>query len=237
MRSALRVHADPARAEHSGRYFQAQPGGYGEGDRFLGVRVPDQRAVARHHGDRLDDGDIVELLHSPWHEERLTALLVLDRWFGRADDQRRAELVALYLQHLDRVDNWDLVDSSAPQLLGRWLADPTRTGPDRSILDELAASPSLWRRRVAVLATQTFIRGGEFEPTLALCECLLDDPHDLIHKATGWMLREIGDRDRETAERFLRRRCRTMPRTMLRYAIEKYPPERRRAFLDGSVTP
>lgn len=246
LRAALRDVADPARAVHSRGYFRAVPGGYGEGDCFLGVTVPDQRAIARRFATTLDRDDVTELIASSYHEERLTALFVVVRWFERADAVRRAELVGWYLDHLDDVNNWDLVDSSAPQILGAWLlptvlgtsrpTESAQTYPGVGVLAELAGSPSLWRRRVAVLATQAFIRAGCFGPTLALAERLLHDPHDLIHKAVGWMLREIADRDRDIAERFLITHQRAMPRTMLRYAIEKFEPTRRKAFMTGDAT-
>jgi 3-methyladenine DNA glycosylase AlkD len=222
--------ADPERAAGMARYFQARPGGYGEGDRFLGIAVPPQRAIARRHATTTSLADVEELLGSPWHEERLTALFVLVRRFERGDDDERARIVELYLARRDRVDNWDLVDASAPYLLGPWLLDR-----DDARLDELAASDSLWDRRIAVLATFAGIRAGRPEATLRIADRLLADPEDLLHKAVGWMLREVGNRDRPRAEEFLASRYRRMPRTMLRYAIERFPPELRRAYLAGRV--
>ena len=233
IRAELAVAADPERAAGLARYFQARPGGYGEGDRFLGVRVPEQRRIARRHAATTTLPDAGSLLRSPLHEERLTGLLVLVRRFARGPEEERRAVVDLYLQALDHVDNWDLVDASAPHLLGAWLLDRDSVD-DWAVLDELAASPSLWRRRIAVMATFAAVRAGRFEPTLRLADRLLADPADLVQKAVGWMLREVGERDRALAEQFLASRHQRMPRTMLRYAVEKYPPERRRAYLTGA---
>ncbi|WP_409332694.1 DNA alkylation repair protein [Trujillonella humicola] len=230
IRAELAALADPERAEGMARYFQARPGGYGEGDRFLGIAVPPQRAIATRHAATTSLAEAGELLGSPWHEERLTALFLLVRRFDRAGDDDRARIVDLYLARRDRVDNWDLVDASAPYLLGPWLLDR-----DDSLLDELAGSPSLWDRRIAVMATFASIRVGRYEAMLRLADRLLADPEDLVHKAVGWMLREVGNRDPACAESFLAPRYRRMPRTMLRYAIERYPAERRRDYLAGRV--
>ena len=231
LKRELAAAADPAKAAFLPRYFRAVPGGYGEGDRFLGVTVPVQRQAARRYAPELTLEETARLLDSPWHEHRLTALFVLVRRFESAKEEaRREEIVRLYLAHLDSVNNWDLVDSSAPHLLGAWLA-----GRDRGLLDELAAGGDLWRQRAAVLATQHFIRRGEFADTLRLAERLLGHPHDLIHKAVGWMLREVIGRDPEAGLAFLRRHYAAMPRTMLRYAIEKLEPGLRRVFLKGAL--
>ena len=233
---ALRVDllgvADPVRAVAQARYLQVRPGGYGEGDLVLGVPVPAQRRVAARHGTALTLTEVALLLHSPWHEERLTAIFVLVRTFDRAGADERRAIVELMLASTAWINNWDLVDSSAPYLLGAWLLDR-----DSSVLDLLADSPSMWDRRIAIMATSAFIRAGRFARTLELAERLLHDEHDLIHKAVGWMLREVGNRDRAVEEEFLARHCRDMPRTMLRYAIEKFPPELRSAYLTGAVTP
>jgi 3-methyladenine DNA glycosylase AlkD len=226
VRADLAAVADPERAEGMAGYFQARPGGYGEGDRFLGIAVPEQRRIARRHAATTSLEDAGELLTSPLHEERLTALFLLVQRFQRADDGERQRIIELYLHRRAHVSNWDLVDASAPYLLGD-------VAP--AVLDELAGSASVWDRRIAVMATFAAIRAGRFEPTLHLADRLLTDPADLVQKAVGWMLREVGDRDRALAEEFLAPRYRRMPRTMLRYAIEKYPPERRRGFLAGTV--
>jgi 3-methyladenine DNA glycosylase AlkD len=230
IRTELAGLADPERAAGMARYFQVRPGGYGEGDRFLGIAVGPQRAVARRHAASTPLTDVAELLGSPWHEERLTALFVLVRRFERADDDERRRIVELYLAARDRVDNWDLVDASAPYLLGPWLLDR-----DDSVLDELAGSDSVWDRRIAVMATFAGVRAGRPEATLRLADRLLPDPADLVQKAVGWMLREVGNRNPALAEEFLGPRYRRMPRTMLRYAIERFPAERRRDYLAGRV--
>jgi len=229
VRRALEALGDPARAAHSARYFKTGPGEYGEGDRFLGIRVPEVRALARaHRGLPLDD--VLGHLRSPWHEERLLALLVLVEQHRRGDAEARERLHRAYLDHTRFVNNWDLVDTSAPQLVGAQL-DPGDLAP----LEWLAASASVWERRIAVLATFHWIQRGVFGPTLHLADRLLADPHDLIHKAVGWMLREVGKRDPARHEAFLAERYRRMPRTMLRYAIERLPEARRRGYLRGEV--
>lgn len=231
IRRDLRRSASPRRAADFQRFFQAFPGGYGHPDRFLGIRVPEIRAVAR-EASRLGDAALLRLLRSPWHEERLLALAAWDRQARRAPAARRARIARLYLGALDRLNNWDLVDLSAPQLLGEHLVGrPTR------VLRQLAASPCLWRRRVAVVATFAFIRRKDFRDTLALCRGLLGDRHDLMHKACGWMLREVGKRDPGALRRFLRAHAPRMPRTMLRYAIERLPDQERRRWLVSSRRP
>jgi 3-methyladenine DNA glycosylase AlkD len=235
IRTELAELADPERAAGMARYFQVRPGGYGEGDRFLGIAVPPQRAIARRHAATTPLADVDELLGSRWHEERLTALFVLVRRFERADDGERARIVELYLARRDRVDNWDLVDASAPYLLGPWLLARGDLDRDGGVLDELAASPSRWDRRIAVMATFAGIRAGRPEATLRIADRLLTDPEDLLHKAVGWMLREVGNRDLALAETFLAPRYGRMPRTMLRYAIERFPADRRRDYLAGRV--
>ena len=234
IRTELAQLADPERAAAMARYFQARPGGYGEGDRFLGIAVPPQRLIARRHAAEATPADVEELLGSPWHEERLTALFVLVHRFERADDDERDRIVELYLARRNRVDNWDLVDASAPYLLGPWLLVRDRAD-DGALLDELAASASVWDRRIAVMATFAGVRAGRPEATLRLADRLLTDPADLVQKAVGWMLREVANRDRVRAETFLASRYRRMPRTMLRYAIERLPADRRRDYLAGRV--
>jgi len=231
IRDELSAAADEKKVENYERFFKTGPGEYGEGDRFLGVTVPSQRRIARKYYKEATLPDLGTLLESGTHEHRLTALFILVMKFEKArnEDEKKAA-VDLYLQNLDRVNNWDLVDSSAPKLLGAWLFDR-----DRSILHELANFDNLWRQRVAVLATFYFIKQGDFTDTLRICERLLGHPHDLIHKAVGWMLREIGNRDRVMEETFLKKHCKKMPRTMLRYAIEKFEPEKRRRYLAGEV--
>jgi 3-methyladenine DNA glycosylase AlkD len=235
IRTALAELADPDRAAGMARYFQVRPGGYGEGDRFLGIAVPPQRRVAREQAATTSPADVEELLGSPWHEERLTALFVLVRQFERAEDDERGRIVELFLARRRRVDNWDLVDASAPYLLGPWLLDRGDLDVDGTVLDELAASASVWDRRIAVMATFAGIRAGRPEAALRIADRLLGDPADLVQKAVGWMLREVGNRDRARAETFLGPRYGRMPRTMLRYAIERFPADRRRDYLAGRV--
>lgn len=219
----LRDAAQPGRAESLAWFFKTGPGQYGEGDKFLGVRVPDIRAVAM-----LDDGesDVSLLLESPWHEERLLALLILVRRFERGDLSTKKRVFDFYLSSTRWINNWDLVDVSAYKIVGAWLLDRPRP-----VLRRLARSGSLWERRIAIVSTHAFIRNGDLEETFELTKLLLRDPEDLMHKACGWMLREAGKRDQPALEAFLQRHVRRMPRTMLRYAIEKFPEARRRCFL------
>lgn len=224
---ALKQMATPERASSMMRFFKCGPGEYGEGDEFWGIAVPDQRKVARRFRD-LPLDQIDRLLQEKIHECRLTALFILVDQFKRACNQsQREQLVKFYLKRTDRVNNWDLVDSSAPQILGELLI----AQKDRKLLIKLARSKCLWEQRIAVVANQPLIRRGEFDSILLIAEMLLDHPHDLIHKATGWMLREVGDRDSEVLHSFLKLHCRGMPRTMLRYSIEKLTPERRSEYM------
>ena len=227
LRQKLRQDATPSQAAIARRFFKTGPGEYGEGDRFLGLKVPQIRAELP-HTDALSEADVLDLLHSEWHEERLLALLVLGRRFSRAkkDTATQQHLVNLYLAHTKWVNNWDLVDSSAPHILGAWLLRR-----DRAVLDSLAASTKLWEQRIAILATQAFIRAGDFADTLRLSALFLTHPHDLMHKACGWMLREVGKRDVKPLLAFLDQHAAKMPRTLLRYAIEKLPEETRQAYL------
>lgn len=229
LRGALKQLADPAIAAHSQRFFKTAQGEYGEGDRFLGIRMPVLRAQARRfRGLSLEA--IEQLLDSPLHEERLCALLLLVDRFGTGDAKTRRSVYRTYLEKTGRINNWDLVDSSAPRIVGAYLS-----GRKRSPLYRLAASASLWERRIAIMATFHFIRQGDFDDTLALSDRLLDDPHELIHKAVGWMLREVGNRDGAREREFLKDRYRGMPRTMLRYAIEKFPERERQRYLKSRI--
>jgi len=231
IRARMRLLADPRVAAQAQRFFKTGPGEYGHGDRFLGIRVPVLRKLSRELRDAPLPATLV-LLRSRLHEERLVALFILVDRFARGEPAVREQIYAAYLQHVPRhVNNWDLVDSSAHLIVGAHLESR-----DRALLYELARSPNLWSRRVAIIATFWFIRRGSFDDTLRVAELLLDDEHDLIHKAVGWMLREVCNRDRAAAERFLARHCARMPRTMLRYAIERLPEKRRRAYLAGAVT-
>lgn len=225
----LREMGSPSDATFLQGYFRTGPGEYGQGDRFLGIRIPALRALVREYRS-VQPGTVAGLLRSEWHEARLLALLLFAGQYTRADEETRAAIYRLYLANTAYINNWDLVDSSAPHVVGAHLENR-----DRSILDELARSESLWERRIAILATQHFIRRNDFGTTLRIAETLVNDRHDLIHKAVGWMLREVGNRDRAAEEAFLIRHHRTMPRTMLRYAIEKFPPDLRQRYLRGEA--
>lgn len=221
----LEACSSPAKREYLPRFFKTAQGEYGEGDRFLGVVVPDTRRVARLHKE-APLTVAAGLLQSPWHECRLCALLMLVERFKKSGEAEREEIYRFYLTHTARINNWDLVDLSAPYIVGEYLKDKPRAD-----LYRLADSPVLWEQRIAVVATLTLIRAGEYADTLALAEQLLHHPHDLMHKAVGWTLREVGKRDKALLVRFLNRHAASMPRTMLRYAIEKFPEDERRAFL------
>jgi 3-methyladenine DNA glycosylase AlkD len=220
---------DPLIAGHSARYFKTGPGEYGAGDRFLGIRVPVLRAqVKRCEAATLED--IKQLLMSDFHEVRLFALLLLVRRFATGDEVQKAAAYHLYLDNLHRVNNWDLVDSSASRIVGSYLESR-----DRAPLYRLAKSANIWERRVAIIATFQFIDNDQFDDALKLARLLLNDKEDLIHKAVGWMLREIGKRDIAVEQAFLRAHYKNMPRTMLRYAIEKFPGPLRRKYLTGEI--
>jgi 3-methyladenine DNA glycosylase AlkD len=226
VRRDIRRVASPARAKINRWFFKTGPGQYGEGDRFLGVTVPALRQLARQY-QGLSPNDVIQLLKSPWHEERLLALLILVRQYAYGDDRGRRKIHQLYLRHTRWINNWDLVDVSASQLVGAHLADG-----DRRLLRRLARSRSLWERRIAMVATYHYIRRSDFADALAVAGLLVDDTHDLIHKAVGWMLREVGKRDRRVEERFLRKHAARMPRTMLRYAVERFPERLRVRYLE-----
>jgi 3-methyladenine DNA glycosylase AlkD len=221
----LRRLASPSDARFLQRYFKTAPGEYGAGDRFIGVRVPVLRRLAREFRG-LSLRDTTRLLRSPVHEERLLALLILVAAYQRAGEAERAAIYRLYLKNLAHINNWDLVDSSAPRIVGKHLENRSR-----AVLFRLARSKNLWQRRVAVLAAFHFVRQGDFGDVRRLAEQLRNDPQDLIHKAVGWMLREMGKRDAKELKKFLRKRAGRMPRTMLRYAIEKLTARERRFYL------
>ncbi|MCY1080981.1 DNA alkylation repair protein [Archangium lansingense] len=227
IRDELAQAADPEKAAFYPKFFKTGPGEYAEGDVFLGVTVPEQRKIARRH-KALPLDQLSELLRSKVHEHRLTGFLILVAQFERADEAGRSQLFAYCREHLAGLNNWDLVDTVAPRIVGAYLLEHPELTP---LLYELARSPVLWERRIAILSTQAFIRAGEFKDTLKLAELLLHDKHDLIHKAVGWMLREVGDRDLASEETFLDRHAVRMPRTMLRYAIEKFPKAKREHYL------
>ena len=217
-------------------FFGVKPGGYGEGDIFLGLGVPATRRLARSY--RAASAEVrIELLASPIHEERLLALLLMEDAYRKGDAAGRKVVFREYLRHRRRVNNWDLVDVSAPYIVGGYLLNEGGLASHPKLLETLCSARSLWDRRIGLLATFPFVRAGRFEWTLRLAEKLLGESEDLIHKAAGWMLREVGKRDGDVADAFLRQHCTAMPRTMLRYAIEKLPPARRRAYMEGRPPP
>lgn len=225
----LRQMADPKQAEVLQRFFKTGPGQYGHGDIFLGIKVPRLRNLAKAH-QAIGPQQAARLLQSPLHEQRMTALLIWTYQYAKADEPTRSEIYRLYLAHTTWINNWDLVDVTTPNIVGAYLL--TR---DKSPLYRLARSANLWERRIAIIATQAFIRAKHFDDTLAIATLLLQDPHELIHKAVGWMVREVGKRDLARMEAFLQPCYRDMPRTLLRYAIEKLPEARRQEYLKGRV--
>ncbi len=225
--AALHELADPVIAEHAQRFFKTGPGEYGEGDRFLGIRVPVLRQQARKFGD-LPLAQVRASLHSPWHEARLCALLVLVLKFEGGDKRQQAQIYQLYLDNTAYMNNWDLVDCSAHYIVGAHLRNR-----DRGVLYQLAQSDRLWERRIAMIATWIFIRDNDLADAFALAENLLGDEEDLMHKAVGWMLREVGKRDGPGLRSFLQRHYDRCPRTTLRYAIEKFPEPERKRYLKG----
>ena len=213
------------------RFFKTGKGDYGEDDRFLGVKVPQTRAVVQRLWRDITPNQLDQCLTSQWHEVRLAALLVMVKQFLAAmkkhDSAAAASHIDFYLNHLPAVNNWDLVDSSCYQLLGTWLLDR-----DADLLRRLATEGrTLWEQRIGIVSTLQFIRHGRLDDTFAIADLLLHHPHDLIHKAVGWMLREAGQQDSDRLRAFLQPRLATMPRTMLRYAIEKFPPDERQQYL------
>jgi 3-methyladenine DNA glycosylase AlkD len=228
IRKQFRKLGDPAIAEHSQRFFKTGKGEYGEGDKFLGIRVPVIRQWAKTHRT-ISLEEALAILQSPFHEERHLALLILVARYAAADTRgEQAAIYRAYLNHTDDINNWDLVDCSAEHIVGAYLFPRSRKP-----LYRLARAKNLWRRRIAMMATFHFIKRGDFADTLMLAEKLLTDKEDLIHKAAGWMLREVGKRELAVEEGFLDRHYRKMPRTMLRYAIEKFPENERQAYLRG----
>ena len=222
-------HADPAQVEGLSRFFKTGPGQYGEGDKFLGIKVPVTRSVVKSLWRQTSFEDLEECIACEYHEVRLAALLVLVEVFAHAkkDRERQQLCIDFYLAHTDRINNWDLVDLSCYPLLGEWLLDK-----DRTLLYDLARNgKTFWEQRIGIVSTMTFIRHGQLDDTFAISDILLHHPHDLIHKAVGWLLREAGKRDKAALTAFLESRYRTMPRTMLRYAIEKFPEAERETYL------
>lgn len=230
LKSEMLSHADPSQVAGLSRFFKTGPGQYGEGDKFLGIKVPVTRSVVKQCWRDTSFEELEECIESEYHEIRLSALLTLVEIFSHAkktDPDLRRRCVDFYLSHTGRINNWDLVDLSCYPLLGVWLLDK-----DRSLLYDLARKgKSIWEQRIGIVSTMTFVRKGQLDDTFALADILLHHPHDLIQKAVGWLLREAGKRDKAALEAFLQPRYNTMPRTMLRYAIEKFPEPERREYL------
>jgi 3-methyladenine DNA glycosylase AlkD len=210
-------------------FFKTGKGEYGEGDIFAGLKVPTQRKLACEYRD-LSLTDLKILLSSQIHEERLISLFILVGKYERGDEKEKETIFSFYLKNRRGINNWDLVDLSAPKIIGKHLLNK-----DKSLLFKFVLSKNIWERRIAVLSTYEFIKNNDFDATLRISELLLHDKHDLIHKAVGWMLREIGKRDLQTEEEFLKIHYKKMPRTMLRYAIEKFPETKRKKYLQGKI--
>lgn len=229
IRSEMAKVKDPERAEIHQRFFKTGPGEYGEGDIFMGIKVPELRRLAKQFKETSIKDSLV-LLQSPIHEERLLALFIFIHIYRKGDSGIKEEVYDLYLANTAFINNWDLVDSSAEHIVGTYLMDR-----DKGILQKLLKSESLWERRISIMATFHLIKKNNFSSTIDIAEKLLSDKEDLIHKAVGWMLREIGKRDMAVEETFLKKHYKKMPRTMLRYAIEKFPEPRRQEYLKGKV--
>jgi 3-methyladenine DNA glycosylase AlkD len=228
---ALKEKSIPEKAAFFPKFFKAFPGGYGEGDLFLGVKVPDQRKIAKQFFKEISLEELSELVKNPYHEMRLTGLLALVYRYEKckvADEKK--ELVDFYLAHLDFINNWDLVDTSCHPILGAYYLKR-----EKNLFYELANSGHLWRQRAAMISSYHWIKRGDFMDALALAEQLKNHPHDLMHKAVGWMLREIGNQDFDVEMGFLKKHYQSMPRTALRYAIEKFPEDLRQDFLKGRI--
>ncbi len=217
--------ADPEKEKIFISFFKTGKGEYGEGDQFLGITVPRLRAISKKY-QRLDLKDLQKLLNSKIHEHRLSALMILRFKYNNADQRIKEDIVKFYLKNSRQINNWDLVDLSSEYILGNWLLDK-----DRKILYQLAKSKNLWEKRIAIISTFEFIRNNQCIDTLKISEILLDDKHDLIHKAVGWMLRELGKKDKKIEINFLNKYYKAMPRTMLRYAIEKFNNKEKRFYL------
>ena len=223
LRKKLKNKAEKKKAKILQRFFKTGPGEYGEGDVFLGVVVPEIRKIVKEYGS-LKLKDVAKLLRSKIHEERLTALLIMVNKFQAGEEKEK--IYRLYLKTIKYINNWDLVDLSADKIVGDYLLNKPK-----SILYKLAKSKNVWERRIAIMSTFNFIKNNKFEETLKIARTFLNDEHDLIHKAAGWMLREIGKRDLKTEEKFIKKYCKKMPRTMLRYAVERFPVKKRKQYL------
>lgn len=224
LKKEVQKKANQEKAKILSRFFKTGKGQYGEGDIFLGIPVPEQRSVAKKYDLNLDE--IKELLYDEIHEFRLVALFILIQKYQNADEKLKKQIYEFYLKNAKRINNWDLVDLSANHIVGNYLMDR-----DKKILFELAKSDNLWERRIAMLSCFEFIKNNKFDTALKISEKLLNDKQDLIHKAVGWMLREIGKRDLDAEENFLKKYYKKMPRTMLRYSIERFPENKRKFYM------
>jgi 3-methyladenine DNA glycosylase AlkD len=231
LKKELQELADEKQAALLQRFFKTGKGQYGEGDIFLGIKVPVQRGVAKKY-ENLSLPKIQELLKSKIHEHRLTGLIILTNKYKKAKEEDKANIFNFYLKNTKHINNWDLVDVTAPRIVGEFLY---RNKKHRKILYELSRSENLWEKRIGIISTAYFITKEEFQDTLAISEILLNDSHDLIHKAVGWMLREVGKKDEAVLEDFLKQHYKDMPRTMLRYSIEKFEEDKRKAYLRGEI--
>ncbi len=229
LKRELRSYSKRKKARTHSRFFKTGKGEYGEGDLFLGVNVPNCRKVAKQFNN-LSLDKTIKLLHSKYHEERLVALLILVEKFNKSNSEGQKQIYNLYLKNTKYINNWDLVDLSSSKIVGAYLF-----GKNDQILNKLARSKSLWERRISIIATLYYTYNSSFDKTLEVSEILLTDEHDLIHKAVGWMLREVGKKDQKTEEKFLKRHYKQMPRTMLRYAIERFPENLRQKYLKGEI--
>ena len=227
LKSDLQSLSNPEKILVFKRFFKTGPGQYGAGDRFLGLTTPQIRSLVKKYWQNLSLTDLDHLLQSPYHEHRTVALACLNNLFQKSDSKSQKTIFDFYLRHTSRINNWDLVDISCPHIVGAYLLEQK----DRSILYQLAKSSSLWEKRISLISTLAFIRQNQFEDTLNLALILITDPHDLIHKAIGWMLREVGKRDLKTLLNFLDHHAASLPRTALRYAIERLPQSQRQHYL------
>lgn len=218
------------KAEIFQRFFKTGKGEYGEGDTFAGIAVPEVRDISKRYFKEMTLEEVEYFVQHKIHEYRLFGLLTLTYTWKKADESKRKDIFDLYVKNLEYVNNWDLVDISAPNIVGEYLKEK-----DRAILYELAENNNLWKQRISIISTFSFIRNKDFVDTLNISEILLHHKHDLIHKAVGWMLREVGKRDQDVEEEFLKRYYKEMPRTMLRYAIERFEEEKRQRYLKGLV--
>jgi 3-methyladenine DNA glycosylase AlkD len=231
LQKETRTLANPEKSALLMRFFKTGKGEYAEGDIFLGIMVPESRKISLKYFD-FSLPDTEKLLHSKFHEERLIALFILIYQFEKGDESAQKKIFSLYIANTQYINNWDLIDITAPKIIGEFLF---RKGKGIDVLRKMACSKSLWERRIAILATFQYIKNNRFEETLEIAEKLLFDPHDLIHKAVGWGLREVGKRDQALEEEFLKKHAKEMPRTMLRYAIEKFPEEKRKIYLNRKI--